>query len=105
MSKIIPTQNIRKMTFILLFLASVVFITACQVNHSLPSTEKNELSYDHIAKAIKAKYDQELDNLPANKASHYAARIYRISGDTSYLDYNLRDLENMRKKVEQLLQV
>jgi hypothetical protein len=105
MSKIIPTKNKRKMTFILLFLASVVFITACQVNHSLPSTEKNELSYDHIAKAIKAKYDQELDNLPANKASHYAARIYRISGDTSYLDYNLRDLEVMRKKVEKLLQV
>ena len=63
------------------------------------------MSYHGIAQAIKAKYDRQLDVLTAYKASHYATRIYRVSGDISYLEYNLRDLELMVEKVEGLLQV
>ncbi len=101
-------QNKHKIIFFLLFpagIAIVFFISVSKANYGLFSSGENSLTYYDISKAIKAKYDQELDNFTPYKASHYAARIYRISGDTSYLDYNLRDLNNMRTNVEKLLKV
>ena len=71
----------------------------------LSSIGKTAAAYRGIAQAIKANYDQQLDRLTGYKASHYAARIYRISGDSVHLNYNLRDLELMTGRVEKLLQV
>lgn len=74
-------------------------------NDPVLSARKNEVPYHDIVQAIKAKYDQQLDALTGYKASHYATRIYRMSGDTAYLDYNVRDLKFMLKEAERLLQV
>lgn len=106
MNKTGSTQNTRKKQFILLLLVvvgSAIFITFSETGYSLPLSEKKELSYNQIAKAIKAKYDQNLDSLNNYKASHYATRIYRISGDTTYLSYNLQDLQRMKENVEKLM--
>lgn len=93
------------MLFIFAALAITLLITPDKTNHSLTSMDNIKLSHSNIALAIKTKYDQELGNLANYKASHYAARIYRISGTTSYLPYNLQDLRYMKDRVEQLLQV
>lgn len=86
-------------------LAITLLITLNKTDRNVTSMDNNNLSYSNIAQAIKTKYDQELDNLDDYKASHYAARIYRISGIETYLTYNLQDLRNMGKQVEQLLEV
>ena len=85
-------------------LAITLLTTLDTTNKSSISMDTNNLSYSNIAKAIRAKYDQELGNLDDYKASHYTARIYRISGAETYLTYNFRDLRNMKSQVEQLLQ-
>lgn len=106
MYKMGSTQNTNKKQSILLLLVvlgSAASITFSKTGYSLPLSEKKELSYNQIAKAIKAKYDQNLDSLNNYKASHYATRIYRISGDTTYLSYNLKDLQRMKENVEKLL--
>ncbi len=86
-------------------LTAFIFMIINKANDTTPLTEKNEKSYYDIAMAIKAKYDQNLHALTDYQASHYAARIYRTSGDTSYLDHNLRDLKLMIAKVEELLHI
>lgn len=91
--------------FIFSALAIILLINLDKINHSVTSMDNIKLSYNDIAQAIKTKYDQELGNLDDYKASHYAARIYRISGAATYLTYNLQDLRNMEDEVEQLLQV
>jgi len=101
-------QNKREIIFVLLFIAvlsSAISISINKVNDNLPSVERTKLSYADIAKAIKANYDQKLENLSIYKASHYANRIYRISGSPIYFDYNLQDIGNMIKSVENLLQI
>lgn len=85
------------------FVASL-FMTFNNYNSKPASTDSRKLSYNDIALAIKNKYDQELDKLEDYKASHYAARIYRISGATSYLTYNVKDLWNMKDEAHELLQ-
>ena len=108
MNKTGSTQNTRKKQFILLLLmvvGSANSIAFSETDYSLPLSGKKGLSYNQIARAIKAKYDQNLDSLNNYKASHYATRIYRISGDTTYLSYNLQDLQRMRENVEKLLSV
>lgn len=109
--------NINKMAVIrnkknaglMLVLFSVLSITLLLIldksNHSAASMNTDIPSYNNIAQAIKTKYDHELDNLDDYKASHYAARIYRMSGVETYFTYNFQDLRNMAKQVEQLLQV
>jgi Domain of unknown function (DUF3541) len=91
--------------FVFAALAIILLIIPDKTNHSFTSMNKIKPSHSDIAQAIKTKYDQELDNLADYKASHYAARIYRISGVTAYLHYNLQDLRNMKDKAEQLLHV
>jgi len=98
-------RKIALMLFIFAALAIILLITPDRTNQSFTSMDNIKLFHSDIAQAIKTKYDQELDNFPDYKASHYAARIYRISGDTTYLSYNLQDLSNLKDKVEQLLQV
>ena len=101
-------RNKRKIALMLLVFAALaitLLFSSDKTNYSFTSMDNIKLSHSDIAQAIKTKYDQELDNLPNYKASHYAARIYRISGVTTYLPYNLQDLRNMKDKVEQLLQV
>jgi Domain of unknown function (DUF3541) len=98
-------RGIALMLFVFAALAITLLFSFDKINHSITSMDNIKLSHSDIAQAIKTKYDQELDNLPNYKASHYAARIYRISGVTTYLPYNLQDLRNMKDKLEQLLQV
>jgi len=84
---------------------TAIFFVINKDEDPLSSIGKTAAAYHGIAQAIKANYDQQLDRLTGYKASHYAARIYRISGDSAYLNYNLRDLELMTGRVEKLLQV
>lgn len=85
----------------------ILFLSGCKTSGKAvltPSSDEEKQNFLTIAQAIKAKYDQHIDKLPTYLASHYAARIYRISGDTSYLKYNLRDLQAMHQETEALLQ-
>jgi Domain of unknown function (DUF3541) len=107
-NKMAVTRN-KKKAGLTLAIFSVLTITLLiifdKANHSVASMDNNNLSYRNISQAIKANYDQALENLPDYKASHYAARIYRISGVETYLTYNFQDLRNIGEQVEQLLKV
>lgn len=96
-----------KTTLILIALAvfATTVFTISKEEQAGSSVGKTAMSYLDIAQAIKATYDQQLDGLTDYQASHYAARIYRISGDTGYLEYNLHDLRSMIEEAEKLLQI
>ena len=83
----------------------MTLLSNCKTNNHPPLPLIHAKKYDYlaIAHSIKNKYDQHLDTMPQYQASHYAARIFRISGDTSYLKYNLRDLQSMYQESQELL--
>lgn len=83
----------------------MALLSSCKTNNHPPLSHTKKYDYLAIAHAIKTKYDQHLDAMPKYQASHYATRIFRISGDTSYLKYNLRDLQSMYQESQELLTV
>lgn len=89
-------------------IAVLLFLSSCKTNEHIstaPLESNKKQHYLAIAQAIKSKYDRHIDKLPKYQASHYAARIYRISGDTAYLKYSLRDLQAMQQETQELLEV
>ena len=90
----------KKVTFSLIFLVILTLVISYLSLNSEP-----EPSYEDIAQSIQHKFDQELDNFSDYKAGHYAARIYRISGDTSHLKYSLQDLSSIQKQAAKFLQI
>lgn len=64
-------------------LVALLTLSGC----ALPSRDAT-LAYDEVARAIQARYEQALPDLPSSQQRHYAQRLYRLTGDDRYLPLN-----------------
>nr|WP_267955335.1 DUF3541 domain-containing protein [Halomonas ethanolica] len=66
----------------------LVALTACAIEplHDGPARDGPTREEQSAAQALRGVYDDALPTMPLDKQRHYAQRLYRISGDSRYLE-------------------
>lgn len=79
--------------YVWLLLLALLWLQGCGQSATL-ATQSGQ-----VAAEIRDHYESELDHLPLSLQRHYAQRLYRVTGDPSFLPYQQRHAEQLLKSL------